>query len=178
VEDTHGSQEDPVRAQREAAERRPNPWTNRRYDLEMAFSRGLATGWLEGVNNQELVHGRFGKKRGVFLGRVTAVRPDHIHLRLEGPVKPGDGVVFDAGRPDQQEEGGRIHEVVSRPGQAEVVLRFGRGDINSRRMQVGDRVWKTSDPELDRRLRQTYAGDLPATCSPSTSRCTVRRARR
>src|SRR5262249_11317810 len=39
-----------------------------RYDLEMAFSRGLYTGWLSGINNQELVHGRFGKKRGVFLG--------------------------------------------------------------------------------------------------------------
>src|SRR5207248_3164805 len=36
-----------------------------RYELEMTFSRGLHTGWLRGINNQQLVHARFGKKRGV-----------------------------------------------------------------------------------------------------------------
>src|SRR5688500_10852571 len=29
------------------------------------------------------------------------------------------------------------------------------------RIHVGDRVWKTSDPELDRRLRSTFEGDQP-----------------
>src|SRR5262245_47449446 len=42
-----------------------------RYEIEMAFSRGLYTGWLSGINNQQLVHARFGKKRGVYLGEVT-----------------------------------------------------------------------------------------------------------
>ena len=45
-----------------------------RYDLEMAFSRGLHTGWFGGTNNQRLVHARFGKKRGVFLGNRAARR--------------------------------------------------------------------------------------------------------
>ena len=40
------------------------------YDLQMGFSRGLYSGWFRGINNQELVHARFGKKRGVFLGEV------------------------------------------------------------------------------------------------------------
>ncbi|HEY9620601.1 MAG TPA: peptidase U32 family protein, partial [Crinalium sp.] len=65
------------------------------YDLEMAFSRGLHTGWFEGINNQELVHARFGKKRGVYLGEVTRVRNEQVAVRLEAPLKPGDGVVFD-----------------------------------------------------------------------------------
>ena len=46
----------------------------RRYELEMGFSRGLYTGWFRGINNQELVHARFGKKRGVFLGEVKRIR--------------------------------------------------------------------------------------------------------
>src|SRR5207344_2135499 len=29
------------------------------YEMEMAFSRGLHTGWLRGINNQALVHARF-----------------------------------------------------------------------------------------------------------------------
>jgi putative protease len=85
--------------------------TNRKYEMEMAFSRGLYTGWFCGSNNQELVHARFGKKRGVYLGEVTQVGRDGVVLKLEAPLKPGDGVVFDAGRPDEKEEGGRVYEV-------------------------------------------------------------------
>jgi putative protease len=81
------------------------------YDMEMAFSRGLYTGWFGGINNQKLVHARFGKKRGVFLGEVAKVLRDAVVVKLEGPLKPGDGVVFDAGRPEENEEGGRVYEM-------------------------------------------------------------------
>jgi putative protease len=70
-----------------------------RYELEMSFSRGLCTGWFRGINNQELAHGRFGTKRGVFLGEITRVQHESVALALAAPLKPGDGVVFDAGRP-------------------------------------------------------------------------------
>ena len=127
------------------------------YDLEMGFSRGLYTGWFRGVQNQELAHARFGTKRGVFLGRVSRLTSDSVSLKLEGPTKPGDGIVFDAGRPDVKEQGGRIYFVDQRHG--ETVLRFGRDDIDFSRVHLGDRVWKTNDPELDRRVRQTFEGD-------------------
>jgi len=134
-----------------------------RYQLEMAFSRGLYTGWLGGVNNQELVHGRFGKKRGVYLGEVTRVLRDAAVVRLEGPVKPGDGVVFDAGKPEAKEEGGRVYEIRNPKSEARngTELRFGDGDIDFSRVRVGDKLWKTSDPELDRRLRQSFESDAP-----------------
>jgi putative protease len=126
------------------------------YDMEMAFSRGLYTGWLRGVNNQALVHARFGKKRGVFLGEVARLQKPWVVLRLESALKPGDGIVFDAGHPDQQEEGGRVYEM--RKQGAETWLSFGGGDLDFRRIQAGDRVWKTNDPELDRRLRSSFSG--------------------
>jgi U32 family peptidase len=129
------------------------------YDMEMAFSRGLYTGWLGGTNNQALVHGRFGKKRGVYLGEITRVADEKVALLLTGPLKPGDGVVFDAGTPDQEEEGGFVYQVDQRG--AVAWLGFGHGDINFHRVHIGDKLWKTSDPELDRRLRQSFAGDPP-----------------
>jgi putative protease len=149
---------------------------NERYAMEMSFSRGLHTGWLGGTNNQQLVHARFGKKRGVFLGEVARVLRDGVTVRLEGPLKPGDGVVFDAGKPEENEEGGRVYEIrkvgrgvptapkarlaaESKPYLNE--LHFGHGDINFSRVHVGDKLWKTSDPELDRRLRQSFEGDAP-----------------
>ena len=128
-----------------------------RYDMEMSFSRGLFTGWFGGNDNQKLVHARFGKKRGVFLGEVTRVADESVALKLVGPLKPGDGVVFDAGTPDQDEEGGRVYQVTPRG--AETWLGFGYGDVNFRHIKVGDKLWKTNDPELDKRLRQTFEGD-------------------
>ncbi len=126
-----------------------------RYDLEMSFSRGLHTGWLHGIDNQQLVHARFGTKRGVFLGEVARVAAPFVWLRtLAGPVKPGDGVVFDAGRPDLGEEGGRIHGV--EPAGRDTALRFGREDVDFARVRPGDRVWKTSDPVLTKRLQTTF----------------------
>jgi len=73
-----------------------------RYELEMSFSRGLYTGWFRGINNQELAHARFGTKRGVFLGEVIRVAGESVTLRLAAPLKPGDGIVFDAGNPAER----------------------------------------------------------------------------
>ena len=138
---------------------------NRKYELEMSFSRGLFTGWFGGTDNQKLVHARFGKKRGVFLGEVKKIVRDGVIVNLAAPVKPGDGVVFDAGKPDEKEEGGRIYEMQAPrfkiPGQQLTELRFGYGDVDFLRVHVGDKIWKTNDPELDKRLRQSFAGDAP-----------------
>jgi U32 family peptidase len=132
------------------------------YNLEMAFSRGLYTGWFEGINNQALVHARFGKKRGVYLGEVTRVYPDREAISIDpiAPIKAGDGIVFDCGHPEDREEGGRVYEVFAGD-RSEVMLTFGRGMVNFRQVYIGDKVWKTSDPELDKQVRQTYAGDVP-----------------
>lgn len=128
------------------------------YALEMSFSRGLHTGWLGGIDNQRLVHARFGKKRGVFLGDVERVSRNRALLRLRAPLKPGDGVVFDAGRPDENEIGGWVQAVGAEGSFSAVTL--GRGaDLAG--VRAGDKLWKTSDPALDREVRQTFAGDAP-----------------
>ncbi|MCF7687441.1 MAG: U32 family peptidase [Cephaloticoccus sp.] len=128
-----------------------------RYELEMSFSRGLYTGWFRGINNQELAHGRFGTKRGVYLGEITRVQGEAVHIRLQAHTKPGDGIVFDDGKPESGEEGGRIYQVET--GVGDSVLHFGHGDINFNRVRAGQRVWKTNDPALDREVRKTFAGD-------------------
>jgi len=140
-----------------------NPSPEDQYNLEMAFSRGLYPGWLRGINNQELVHARFGKKRGVYLGEVKQIRHEQVTLTLNSPnstsVKPGDGVVFDCGHPDIKEEGGRIYSVEDQG--KDIILTFGRDDLNQRRIHIGDKVWKTSDPVLDKRVRQSFTLENP-----------------
>ncbi len=134
-----------------------------KYELEMTFSRGLFTGWFGGNDNQKLVHARFGKKRGVYLGEVKKIVRDGVIVNLSAPLKLGDGIVFDAGKPDEKEEGGRIYEMENPrfkiPGMELTELRFGNGQIDFLRVNVGDKLWKTNDPALDKQLRQTFEGD-------------------
>ncbi len=126
-----------------------------RYNMEMAFSRGLHTGWFGGINNQRLVHARFGKKRGVYLGDVQRVGRESVFARLEATLKAGDGIVFDAGRPDEPEAGGRVTALTNG---VEIRL-YGVVDFN--RIHAGDKILKNSEPEMDRNLRQTFAGETP-----------------
>ncbi len=122
-----------------------------RYALEMTFSRGLFSGWMHGVNHQQLVGARYGKKRGAMVGRVRQAGRDWVELESVGAnLKAGDGVVFDTGGDTNDEQGGRVFEVIGNR------LTFARGKVDFSRLQPGDRVWKTSDPALDKRLRATF----------------------
>ncbi|RCX19030.1 putative protease [Fontibacillus phaseoli] len=138
-------------------------------ELQQSFSRGFTHGFLEGTNNKQLLDGTFPKSRGVYLGRVEQILRDGVVCKLEAPLKRGDGIVFDAGDPTKQEEGGRVYDLrrkgVKLEGEAGetwiVDIVPGRNDVDLRRVHVGDKIWKTSDPALDKRLRQTFETDKP-----------------
>ncbi len=125
-----------------------------RYQLEMTFSRGLFTGWMHGVDHQQLVSARYGKKRGPFVGRIEHVGGDFVEVRAETPLQPGDGIVFDTGGDTNAEQGGRLYQV--RGGR----LFFERNKIDFTRLNPGDRIWKTDDPALEKRLRGSFAGRI------------------
>ena len=125
-----------------------------RYQLEMTFSRGLYSGWMHGVNHQELVAARYGKKRGPFAGRIERVGRDFVEFAAAVPLKPGDGLVFDTGGDTNAEQGGRIYEIQGRR------VFFQRERIDFAQLKAGDRIWKTDDPELEKRLRQSFAGRI------------------
>ncbi len=128
-------------------------------ELQQVFSRGLSHGFLDGINHQVLVPGLSPKKRGVYLGKVASVRGLRVTIALEAPLKPGDGIVYDYGRPEDDEPGGRIFYVWKDE------LRVDAADASDtvefevrecRAPEIGWRVWKTSDPAMYRRLRATF----------------------
>lgn len=142
-----------------AAQADPAIAATNQYSLEMAFSRGLYTGWFRGIDNQALVHAQFGKKRGVYLGKVTRVQNKQVFADLQAAVKPGNGIVFDSGHPEIPEEGGRIY-AIEYIGQ-EAILILGKRDLDLKKIQPGDKIWKTSDPEFDRQVKQSFTGETP-----------------
>jgi U32 family peptidase len=129
-------------------------------DLEQVFSRGLTPGFLEGARHQRLVQGRAPRHRGVQIGVVRGTTQRGVLVELQEAVRRGDGLVFDAADPQSQEEGGRIWGIYGH-GQAleegaqgsTLELRFGPGEVQLKRVQAGDWVWRTDDPQLSKRLK-------------------------
>ncbi|MDD4280060.1 MAG: DUF3656 domain-containing protein [Candidatus Sumerlaeales bacterium] len=137
--------------------------------LEMSFSRGLSTGHLNGTNHQTLVDGKTPKNHGMLIGEVVFVtKTGMVEVQLCAPLRTGDGVVFECGnRAESQEEGGRVY-TIERGGQKfdsvaptekaplRFMLSFGNDALVTERVNRGDRVWKTSDVELEQMLDATY----------------------
>jgi len=154
-------------------------------DLAQTFSRGFNHGFLGGIDHQQLVEGRFPKSRGVRIGTVVEkllqgvvvelaaehrsvaasprafdeCDPASAEARATGDLlKPGDGIVFDEGHPEQDEQGGRIYRVAPRA-DGRIELTFGQGHLNLAALALGSIVWKTDDPALRKRTEQTYNRD-------------------
>ncbi len=126
--------------------------------LELAFSRGLATGWLQGVNHRRLVHGRWSKKRGPLLGQLLRVeRGGWLHLRSREQLHPGQGIVLEQHSSDPlqppREIGGRIM-VCERMGAERWKLRLGPDRVQVAGLRPGASVWLTSDPDWQSRWQR------------------------
>ena len=149
-------------AGRTVADERPLEVTQRRR-LAQVFSRGqdvgadgLTPGFLLGPRHQSLVIGRNPRHRGLLIGRVTGVGRRGVSVQLLGPVKRGDGVVFDQGRPQAHETGGPVYQVIDADGNSlageidsgDVELRFA-DDFALQRVHPGDRIWRTRDSAQD-----------------------------
>ena len=167
-----------TRAYREAMD---NAWAGRALDidklpLEQVYSRGLGPHFLLGTNHQAVVQGRAPRHRGVLMGKVggvtgQGVMVDPSEAAALSPLKPGDGVVFDAAdwrSPQEPEEGGRVFEVLNRE------VRFGNGVLDTRRIRRGDLVWRTHDPELDKLVRPYTESAAPVRKQPVTVQVTAR----
>jgi putative protease len=151
-------------------------WENRdtgvapetRLRLEQVYSRGLGAYFLTGTDHQRVVEGRAPRHRGVLMGVVTRVGEASVWVSGNeaagpAPLKPGDGVVFDAASrrsPEEAEEGGRVFEALPAL-DGSVELRFGNGAIEFERIRPGDLVWRSHDPAVDRAARVFTEASAP-----------------
>ena len=152
-------------------------------EMELSFSRGFSHGWLDGCDHKMLVPALSSSKRGVLLGTVKGVRNGRVVVEvgqvfnlpksgqvgnLSYGVKRGDGIVFDCGKPVDDEQGGRVYEIfvsgrsIEKPVSAGTVeLTFAHGAIDFEQIWPGQQVFKNDDPELTSRLRKTFIGKHP-----------------
>jgi U32 family peptidase len=142
--------------------------SSQRRSLELSFSRGLSSGWLEGIDHRRLVHGRWSKKRGPLIGSLQALESGGwCVLHSVESLKAGDGLVFEAPGRDPlsppTEVGGRVMAVQSR-GAGLLAVRLGPARLPLEVLAPGSPCWITSDPLLERegqRLTRQIAAPRP-----------------
>ena len=133
-------------------------------ELRYSFSRSFSHGFLDGSDHQRLVHGLYPGHRGVLVGRVEEVRARArcviVRAEPEAPaLKAGDRILFDQGKPEDDEPRGGLHACDDLGG-GQLKLVFGgpdQGTLDLRLVKVGDVVWKAKDAELTRRMKRVAA---------------------
>jgi putative protease len=148
-----------------AQELRKTPLTARdEEELRYSFSRSFSHGFLTGGNHQSLVHGLYPGHRGVMVGRVEEIhaRNRHVLVRAEpdAPVlKAGDRMLFDQGKPEDDEPRGGLHACDALGGGLLKLVFGGVGEttLDLRLVRVGDVVWKAKDAEVTRAMKRVAA---------------------
>lgn len=144
------------------------------HQLEQVYSRGSGAHFIHGPNHQAVVTGRSPGHRGLRVGKVARVSADGVVISpnaavtADYPLKPGDGLVFDAAdwrSPEEPEEGGRIYHVIPlKNGQFE--LQFGNNALNLARIKPGDWVWRTDEPGIEKIARPFTQANAPVYKQP------------
>ncbi|MDA0658359.1 MAG: DUF3656 domain-containing protein [Planctomycetota bacterium] len=136
--------------------------------MEMSFSRGFSPGWLRGCDHKMLVPALSSAKRGSLLGLVAGICGQRVLVTLSAPVRLGDGVGFDLPFADRPQQGSRVYEIFHRQqslreatDSQQVELGFAYGGIDLSQIHVGQPVWKTDDPVLNKSLRKTFQSSQP-----------------
>jgi putative protease len=135
------------------------------------YTRGSGPGFLAGVDHQRLVDGRTCEHHGLPVGVLRGVRrwkgAAHLVVALDADVARGDGLVLEGGREGAGELGGRVWRIgvggrpaESAPAGSEAWLWLGP-DVRIDGAQAGRRLFRTSDPAVERRVRGWLA--QPAT---------------
>lgn len=146
--------------------------------LEVLFSRGLNTGWLDGDNHQELVNGTFSNHHGLYLGTVYKVDRGNILIALDEKIvednressfdkssamlpQAGDGILFENAALGVN-IGSRLyasqmaHVAHTHRGDPKLLrMEFGR-DFDTRQVAIGMQVYRNDSPALERELRKTF----------------------
>jgi len=125
-------------------------------EMGLTYSRGFFSGWLNGVDHQQLVDGTYGAHRGVEIGSVVGVTSKSIKIKTHyHKLKKGDGILLASAINGKKIEiGGNLYDV--KTGTVETELFFSR-DFDLKKIRPGTKVYFNHDASLEKALTQSYS---------------------
>ncbi|KAB3529807.1 U32 family peptidase [Alkaliphilus serpentinus] len=123
-------------------------------EMEQIFNRKFTKGYILGSSYQEVINTEKPGNRGVFIGKVKALKGrNRISILLEKPLSKGDGIEIHGA----ENIGGLISAIYINQKQVEEGKAGDLVDIEIKgNMKIGDRVFKTHDVHLIKELQETY----------------------
>ena len=131
---------------------------NAKREMGLTYSRGFYSGWLNGVDHQQLVEGTYGAHRGVEIGMVESIHSKSIKIETTyQQLKKGDGLLLagytqNSASP-KREIGGNLYQVINQGSKSE--LFFSR-DFDLKKIKVGDKVYFNHDATVEKALNLSY----------------------
>lgn len=125
-------------------------------EMGVTYSRGFYSGWLHGVDHQNLVDGTFSSHRGVLIGTVLKIKNKSIFIKTSySNLKNGDGLLFSNTTNHKKKEiGGKIYHV-KKEAEGVYELIFSK-DFEIKKVHVDSLVYLNHDALLFKNLAQTF----------------------
>lgn len=124
-------------------------------EMALTYSRGFYSGWLNGVDHQDLVDGTFGNNRGLKIGKVLKTKKRELTLTSHRPLLKGDGLLFVDSNPNRPNQAGsRIYSVNSLGNQTYAITMGPEIDLSS--IQKNSLAFLTSSPKFDKEIQRSY----------------------
>lgn len=115
-------------------------------EMELTYSRGFYSGWLNGVAHQELVDGTFSNKRGRLIGEVKRVQGKWVEVETQTEILPGDGL-YVADKNNQA--GGHVYQVENNR------LAFSN-DFDLNHVHPGQKLYLSSRDKVNKELIKSF----------------------
>jgi putative protease len=116
-------------------------------ELASTYSRGFFTGWLNGVDHQQLVDGSFSAHRGLEVGTIKEVKKKSFVIDTKTDLRAGMGLLL----VNKEEIGSKIFSVEKAGKFLEVELV--QKNLN---LEKGMKVYLNSDEGLDKELQKGW----------------------
>jgi U32 family peptidase len=136
-----------ARNYRDVLDGKPLHLESRVAELSATYSRGFFSGWLNGVDHQQLVDGTFSAHRGLEIGTIKEVKKKTFLMDSLTDLKAGMGLLFVS----DKEMGSKIFSVVKSGKVLEVEL-----VQKSMPLKKGMKVYLNSNEILDRELQKGW----------------------
>ena len=136
-----------ARNYREVLDGAPLSLGMRSRELATTYSRGFFTGWLNGVDHQNLVDGTYSAHRGLEIGSIKELKKKTLLIDSSSELEAGMGLLF-AGK----------DEIGSKIFSAQKIGQFFEIELLQKNLDLkaGMKVYLNSDEKLDRELQKGW----------------------